>query len=84
MWKLKIELLKKQGLSKEQAMEKLLDEYSAKVKAMDLKLSMCMDVLSEKDFKRIFSQRLKLMKKWKIKLIFRFNDRVSKKRIFFI
>ena len=54
MWKLKLKLLIKSGMSKEDAMLQLLGEYDAKTKQMDATLALCMDRLSKKDIAELF------------------------------
>lgn len=54
MWKLKLKLLIKSGMSKEDAMVQLLEEYDAKTKKMDATLALCVDRLSKKDIADLF------------------------------
>ena len=54
MWKLKLKLLIKSGLSKEDSMIQLLEEYDAKTKQMDATLALCVGRLSKKDIAEIF------------------------------
>ena len=53
-WKIKLNLLIKAGISREDAMIKLLDDYAESNKAMDLKLAKCINYLSAEQIQEIF------------------------------
>ena len=55
MWKLKLKQLIKYGMSKEDAMFQLLEEYDTKTKQMDANLALCVERLSKKDIAELFS-----------------------------
>ena len=53
-WRLKVSMLTKQGKTREQAMEEVLDSLETSNKDMDSKLAACMEHLNAEQTKKIF------------------------------